>query len=289
MSAALRVLLVEPDPERAARLRAAGRAAPGLRCRSAAALPAGAPDADCIVVDAAAAPTAVAVAEGVPVVALTSGADDRAALAALRAGAAECAARESLDGPALARAALLAVERQRLRRELLALALRDPLTGLANRAVLDDRLAHALASARRHGGSLALLFVDLDAFKPVNDRLGHQAGDAVLVAVAERLRRAVRPSDTVARHGGDEFAVLCEKAGSREDVLAIARRLVADLAQPFTVGGATVRISASVGVAFAQPGAEDPGELVRRADRAMYAAKRDRGGVAVATPDLVVA
>jgi diguanylate cyclase (GGDEF)-like protein len=160
-------------------------------------------------------------------------------------------------------------ERRRLQEALAHQALHDGLTGLANRTLLFDRLEKELQSARRYGGRLALLFVDLDDFKAVNDTRGHDAGDEVLVEVARRLQAVVRPSDTVARLGGDEFVILCERLeGAADEAVAIADRAREVLEE--------ISLSASVGIAIAT-GAEDADTLVNRADDAMYAAKR-RGG-----------
>jgi diguanylate cyclase (GGDEF)-like protein/PAS domain S-box-containing protein len=156
-------------------------------------------------------------------------------------------------------------------------ALHDPLTGLANRDLLMDRLAHALARSSRSGHRTVVLFCDLDHFKDVNDSMGHEAGDAVLVTVADRLRAAVRPGDTVARLGGDEFVVVAEGVSAVEDQSALAARVQAVLDQPIDVGGRAVRSGASVGVAVAGPDA-DARSVLREADAAMYRAKaRGRG------------
>jgi diguanylate cyclase (GGDEF)-like protein/PAS domain S-box-containing protein len=167
-------------------------------------------------------------------------------------------------------------ERKRLAEQLRHQALHDPLTDLANRALLQDRLEHALARLDRHGGLLAVLLLDLDAFKTVNDTLGHQVGDQLLTLVAERLRGAVRPSDTVARAGGDEFVVLVEDATSTADAVTATQRLLGALATPVALANRDIQVRASVGIAIAGPGAQ-PGDLVRDADVAMYQAKADGG------------
>jgi diguanylate cyclase (GGDEF)-like protein len=150
------------------------------------------------------------------------------------------------------------------------LAFHDPLTGLPNRALLVDRLARALR--RRPATGAAVLFVDLDNFKVVNGSLGHAAGDRLLVAVARRLRRAVRPEDTVARLGGDAFIVLLEDAADTALPVRLATRLLRAFRTPFRVGGHELVVTASVGIAYT--GAEiDPGELLRLADIARYQAK----------------
>lgn len=166
-------------------------------------------------------------------------------------------------------------ERQRLQRQ----ALHDELTGLANRTLLRAHLDHELARLDRDHHTAALLFCDLDAFKGVNDSFGHPVGDDVLIQTGERLREAVRGHDTVARMGGDEFVVLCTDLHSDADVMLIAERLQAALAEPFEVDGRTVRVSASIGVTvFDGPGPEAD-TLLEQADAAMYRAKergRDR-------------
>jgi diguanylate cyclase (GGDEF)-like protein/PAS domain S-box-containing protein len=167
-------------------------------------------------------------------------------------------------------------ERKKLERELRHQAFHDSLTSLANRALFEDRLAHALAGLQRRGSGLAVLFVDLDDFKTVNDSLGHSIGDDLLRSVGERLRYNLRGSDTAARLGGDEFAVLLDGAGTPEGATEAARRLLAALEPPFTMKGRQLSISASIGIALAG-GGETMEELMRNADLAMYEAKR-RGG-----------
>jgi diguanylate cyclase (GGDEF)-like protein/PAS domain S-box-containing protein len=156
------------------------------------------------------------------------------------------------------------------------LATHDVLTGLPNRAALTDELRRATARHQRAGAGLAVLFCDLDGFKPVNDRLGHAAGDVVLAEVARRLQAAVREVDVVARLGGDEFVVLCEGSGARADGLAeLAERLHQQVEAPVLVAGDTVSIGVSIGVAAAGPGRPCGADaLLRLADEAMYEAKR---------------
>ena len=157
---------------------------------------------------------------------------------------------------------------ERLRHE----ALHDPLTGLPNRRLLMDRLSAALDRGRRRGGGPALLFLDLDRFKVVNDSLGHPVGDQLLVAVADRLRPCVGPDDTVARFGGDEFAVLLQ-AGSAEAALRTAETVQRALSAPVGLGGYEVVTSASIGIAVATVQTDGPEALLRSADVAMYRAK----------------
>ncbi len=171
-------------------------------------------------------------------------------------------------------------ERHALEAELRARALRDDLTGLANRALFSDRVTHALSRAQRRPGPNAIVYLDLDGFKGVNDTLGHAAGDLLLKEVARRLQACVRPQDTVARLGGDEFAVLLEDASENEAVL-VARRIIAAGAEDVDVAGRHVRTRFSVGIAVADATPEghvDADELVSRADAAMYAAKTEGAG-----------
>ena len=150
-------------------------------------------------------------------------------------------------------------------------ALHDGLTGLPNRMLLLDRLEQALARSRRSNTDLAVLFVDLDQFKVVNDSLGHDAGDRLLIEVGARFRQVVRAADTVARLGGDEFAVLCEGVHLPADAVAVAQHLQAALAEPFRVANAELFVTCSVGIAIGR--GDDPEALIRDADAAMYRAK----------------
>ena len=152
-------------------------------------------------------------------------------------------------------------------------ALHDPLTGLPNRALLLDRIEVALARSARVDKSVAVLFLDLDRFKLINDSRGHAAGDVVLRAVAERLRAAVRPSDTVGRLGGDEFVVVCEDAVAVWEATVLGERLIRTLEEPFQVEGGEIFVTVSVGIAIAEATASAD-ELLRDADVAMYQAKQ---------------
>lgn len=158
-------------------------------------------------------------------------------------------------------------------RRLQAQAHTDPLTGLANRLLLDARLQQSMQAARRNHLQLAVLLVDLDSFKPINDSYGHAIGDEVLRLVATRLRGAVREVDTVARAGGDEFVVVLHSIGDVADAERIAEKIVSDLSQPMRVLGLPLEIGASVGIALFATGEMNMAELRRRADQAMYAAK----------------
>ena len=158
-----------------------------------------------------------------------------------------------------------------------ALALHDPLTGLPNRILLMQLIEHALHSRLRSHKHVAVLFMDLDGFKGVNDSSGHQVGDDLLVAVGDRIKELLRPGDTVARLSGDEFIIVCPELDSEAQVQGIAARLVDAIAEPFDLGRIVVDLSTSIGIAFAASG-DDPEQLLHRADVAMYQVKRKGGG-----------
>ena len=169
-------------------------------------------------------------------------------------------------------------ERTALQQQLTHQAFHDPLTGLANRALFSDRVDHALARAGRNGLTAAVVFLDLDDFKTINDTLGHGAGNDLLVAVADRIRGILRPADTAARLGGDEFAILLEDVPGEQEALAIAERVTFALRAPFMLEGHEVLVRASLGVAVAEPEQRRADELLRNADMAMYLAKANGKG-----------
>lgn len=171
------------------------------------------------------------------------------------------------------------------RRELSDLARLDGLTGLANRRLFDERLASALAHYRRHGAQLALLFLDLDRFKDVNDAHGHEAGDVVLQAVAQRIKDNTREVDTPARIGGDEFVVLVTSVTDVEQVEALALKLMATLAEPISHGDLRLTVGCSIGISRTPVDGDTAEQLKTAADEAMYEVKQSgRNGYRLATP-----
>jgi diguanylate cyclase (GGDEF)-like protein len=167
------------------------------------------------------------------------------------------------------------VTEQRLEEERMrSLAFRDALTGLPNRLLLADRLHQALQGAKRDGLRVALMFLDLDRFKEVNDTLGHDAGDRLLEALAARIQGCLRSGDTLARLGGDEFVVVLPNVIAVRDAVSVADKLLAVVASPFDVAGSTLRVSVSIGIAIFPDDAGDSEQLMRAADAAMYRAKQ---------------
>jgi diguanylate cyclase (GGDEF)-like protein/PAS domain S-box-containing protein len=158
------------------------------------------------------------------------------------------------------------------------MAYHDPLTQLPNRALFSDRLQQAVARAVRSKESVAICYFDLDNFKPINDKLGHEAGDQLLIMLAERLRDNLRESDTIARLGGDEFALVLCGLQSLEEYKLTLDRLLAEIEAPFIINGETLKISASIGYTFYPSDNNPPDILLRHADQAMYEAKANGGG-----------
>jgi diguanylate cyclase (GGDEF)-like protein len=164
-------------------------------------------------------------------------------------------------------------ERKVLEEQLRHQAFHDPLSGLPNRALFMDRLEHALARAERRGNQVAVLFTDLDNFKIINDSLGHEVGDQLLVAVAERIKDCLRPEDTAARLGGDEFTILVEEVDGVRDAVRVAERIAESLQPPFSLDQHEVFSTTSIGIALSSPSQEQAADLLRHADLAMYRAK----------------
>jgi diguanylate cyclase (GGDEF)-like protein len=251
-----------------------------VRSQAAALAAAASRDLDAIVVDAALGPAETVrllleEAPGARIVVLgLPGAHRDDVHTARDAGALDLVPRSGAGADGLARAVRYAVDLGRAVDHARRAALHDGLTGLANRTLFLDRLAQALRRASRGGPAPAVLFLDLDTFKGVNDSLGHQAGDALLRVVAGRLEGAVRPGDTVGRLGGDEFCVLLEEVAGVREASLVVERIHAELAVPVALGGRDLPVSASIGVALARWGSR-PEDLLRDADAAMYRAKAE--------------
>jgi diguanylate cyclase (GGDEF)-like protein len=151
-------------------------------------------------------------------------------------------------------------------------------TGLASRSLFLDRLAHQLELTDHGGARVALLFIDLDRFKAINDTLGHAAGDTLLTITADRIVAQLRDSDVAARFGGDEFAVMLQNVSTPVDAAKVADRILRGLHEPMRIAGRQLQVNASIGIALSTHGMTDPAALVRRADIAMYRAKRNGRG-----------
>jgi diguanylate cyclase (GGDEF)-like protein len=211
-----------------------------------------------------------------PIVLLSDGDDEALALDALKSGAQDCLAKSELAPAPLRRALTHAIERKRSEAELAHQALHDQLTGLPNRALFLDRLGVALERARRSGTPLAVMFLDFDNFKQINDTRGHAVGDRLLAALGDRLSTLLRPMDTVARFGGDEFTFLFEDLTSEREVVLIADRICRAASPPIEIDGVELSVTVSVGIAMVGDPAVSPETVIREADAAMYRAK-ERG------------
>ncbi len=214
---------------------------------------------------------------GTPIVVL-SGYDDQAlALQAVQQGAQDYLVKGQGHSELLARSLRYAIERKRTEERLTYLAQYDQLTGLVNRTLFRDRLTQAMARGKRTKQLLGLMLLDLDRFKSVNDTYGHDAGDQLLKAVAERLRGCVREVDTVARMGGDEFTIILEGVSGEQDLAIVGSRIVHAMTEPFPIGEHRVSIGVSIGIASYPADDENIDVLLKHADVSMYRAKQQGG------------
>jgi len=220
------------------------------------------------------------VAVDLPIIVLSGRSDETTAVRAVQEGAQDYLIKGQVDPRLLARSISYAIERKRSEVQLAHQALHDALTGLPNRALFLDRLGQALSRMDRRDAHVAVLFLDLDRFKVVNDSLGHGAGDRLLIDVAARLQQVLRGGDTAARFGGDEFVILCEEVDGEREAITIAERIASALDAPFGVGEEEVFVRTSVGIALASGSSQSrPEAVIRDADAAMYRAKERGGGV----------
>ncbi len=209
----------------------------------------------------------------IPLIIVSAWEDEAVSLRSVKAGAQDYLVKGHIDGANLHRVIRYAIERKRTELELVRLAQFDQLTGLPNRTLLRERVNHALARAMRSGSGVATLILDMDRFKEINDMLGHEVGDKLLIKAAKRIRANVRDQDTVARLGGDEFAVVLEGVSEPKEVLPVIERIVDSLREVTTVDGHEVNTSTSIGIAMYPENGNNLSELLRAADLAMYQAK----------------
>jgi two-component system cell cycle response regulator len=209
-----------------------------------------------------------------PIIFLTGHKDEAIALSAVEHGAQDYLLKDKTDSHTIQRAIQYAIRRKRFEGELILKANFVPLTGLVNRILFENRLDQALVKMKRHDEGIAVYFIDLDGFKQINDTLGHATGDKLLQQVAERLKKSLRPYDTAARFGGDEFALLVDGIKTSHDCAAIAQNIIKQLDTPFNISGKQIDINVSIGIATCmnkESASRD--ELMKQADEAMYAAK----------------
>ncbi len=209
----------------------------------------------------------------VPIVCISGCSDESTAFEMVEAGAQDFISKNEMSTDQVARIVRFSMYRKQTEERLRSEAQRDLLTGLPNRRLLEDRLDHAIHRAVRGNTGVAMLFLDLDRFKAVNDTFGHSVGDALLSAVAQRLQQCVRESDTIARIGGDEFTVLLEDIQDDADVKIVAEKIIHTVSQPFVVGATELTTSTSIGISMYPESGEVPDTLLENADAAMYQAK----------------
>lgn len=213
-------------------------------------------------------------APDVPIVVLANHADEHEAVRAVKAGAQDYLVRSDLSPALLRRSLMYSIERKRLETQLAHRALHDPLTGLPNRALFLDRLGVALDRSRRNNASIAVLFLDVDNFKQINDSLGHAAGDRLLSGLADRLQPMLRPMDTVARFGGDEFTFLFEELSSEREAILIAERIGRAVRLPIHLEEGDTIVTVSIGISIVTDPTMPAEAVIREADSAMYRAKQ---------------
>ncbi|MFZ1866816.1 MAG: EAL domain-containing protein [Polyangiales bacterium] len=209
----------------------------------------------------------------IPLVIVSSWEDEAISLRSVKAGAQDYLVKGHIDAANLHRVIRYAVERKRTELELVRLAHYDQLTALPNRTLLRERVSHALARAMRSGVGIATLVLDMDRFKEINDTLGHELGDKLLIEAGRRIRDSVRDQDTVARLGGDEFAIILEGVSEAKEVLAVIERITQSLSELNSIEGHQIKSSTSIGIAMFPENGNDLSELLRAADLAMYQAK----------------
>ncbi|MBC7838274.1 MAG: GGDEF domain-containing response regulator [Nitrospiraceae bacterium] len=213
----------------------------------------------------------------IPVVVLSGVSDQNLALQAVQQGAQDYLVKGQGHPELLARAVRYAIERKRCEEHLTYLAQYDHLTGLVNRTLFRDRVVQAMARTKRMQQPIGLMLLDLDRFKAVNDTFGHDMGDELLKAVAQRLKICVREVDTVARMGGDEFTIILEGVSSEQNILAVATRITESIAAPFELKGHHLSIGVSIGITIYPQDDHSIDELLKHADTAMYRAKQQGG------------
>jgi len=210
----------------------------------------------------------------IPIVVLSGFADEEMSLKAVRAGAQDYLIKGKIDGNILERSLLYAIERKKAEVTIKKLAYHDSLTGLPSRTLFNDRFTMAMADSKRNDKNTALIMLDLDHFKDVNDTFGHDAGDDILKEVSSRLTSILRQTDIVCRMGGDEFALLISDASVKEMIEEVAQRILAAIGNPFSLHGVKAWISASLGIAVYPEDGENLETLFKHADIAMYEVKK---------------
>lgn len=222
------------------------------------------------------------IAPKLPVIFLTAYQDEQTALEAIKQGAQDYVFKDDLDGHAMKRAIQYAVLRKEFEGILIMRANFDMLTGLANRMLFENKVDIALAKLVRHGGNVAVFFLDLDQFKPINDTYGHAAGDTLLREVGKRLKQSLRPYDIAARFGGDEFALLLDELPDVQHSTVVAEKIIRLFDDPFIIAGKELTIAVSIGIACISERKEIMREaLMQQADSAMYEAKSTPGSAFV--------